>query len=764
MSALPQFRHRENAAIPIDGQELANVPAPGRDTTVQLLQDAIARLKSSDGVLPDPAQVASLLAEAREALERANVIGRAAAEADAFVKEGQFDKAFETLDAALLQYPADPALVTRRRAVEEQQQAFHSAAAVRSALEQAEWLLHQNRTDLAAHFLEERVADLPDQPELVARLEELEALLPHWEQKRHVQATLGRVATLLQLEQSQAALTTLDEALQTYPGDEQLLAEVKRIREQLVDQEREKKLARRLELIGQKIAAQSWKQALTLLETTREEFPGRSELNSLWCDVDAGLRRSECEAIVAEMRQCLADGELEVAEEVLLRGLESYKNEPALEALCEELESARRYRDDLRRAQILFGRRHLLEAERILSRMATEDRPEAKALLDAVTAARTAAEEENFCERGREKARELIQQQQYAQATDLLRNLLALFPGNTILERDMMAAQNGLARESSQPAPEVAPAALESQALAAEPEAVLPVAAPKTPEKKAPIAESAPSGFRRKAIVGGLSVVLVSGAGLVWMLSRNGAPVQKQTAAQSDTKSPVTAAPAATAPAVTTPGNPTPAVESAHQQLPPITPPQPVSSAAPAAGKPQSQSKPQPREPLRAFVAPNAKQTSGQTQNSTLPLPPGTEPTISAQTFSISSAGIGKPLDGPAPPPTPQPQPAPAAATPVAQPAPPAGGKATEAVLIDRIMPAYPPVAKAHGIFGIVRLEASVDEHGAVRAVKILSGDRMLAEAARAAILRWRYKPATLNGKPIASSSIVQMNFGDQKK
>jgi hypothetical protein len=112
--------------------------------------------------------------------------------------------------------------------------------------------------------------------------------------------------------------------------------------------------------------------------------------------------------------------------------------------LRKELQSGREYRETLRTAQILFGRRQLREAERILSKLVDENRPEAQALLDALKGARADADEENFCERGREKALELIQQRQFAQAADLLRNLLALFPGDSILERDLVVAQNGL--------------------------------------------------------------------------------------------------------------------------------------------------------------------------------------------------------------------------------------------------------------------------------------------------------------------------------
>src|SRR5258708_33695577 len=125
MSAVPQFRLRDDDALPITDPSTPSVSPSGSGKTVQLLQDAIARLNSSHGDLPDHAQVVNLLAEAREALERATVITHAAEQSEGFLKEGQFDKALGALDAVLLVYPADPALVTRRRKVEDQQQAFY---------------------------------------------------------------------------------------------------------------------------------------------------------------------------------------------------------------------------------------------------------------------------------------------------------------------------------------------------------------------------------------------------------------------------------------------------------------------------------------------------------------------------------------------------------------------------------------------------------------------------------------------------------------
>jgi len=161
MSAIRQVR--------IPQQEEISAPAAERDreNPLELLRDAIARLKSSDSGVPDEAEVAYLLAEAREVLERAKVIARAVSQCETFLGEGQFGKAFEALDAGLLVFPGDPALLARRREVE-----------ARAALQEANWLYEQDRVDLAAQFLREKAEALANQETVVARLEELEALLP----------------------------------------------------------------------------------------------------------------------------------------------------------------------------------------------------------------------------------------------------------------------------------------------------------------------------------------------------------------------------------------------------------------------------------------------------------------------------------------------------------------------------------------------------------------------------------------------------------
>jgi protein TonB len=773
MSAILQVRARESEAITTaENATPAAVVVPGRDNPLQLLREAITRLNSSNGEFPDQTQMADLLAEVQEALERAGVIGRVVAQCEEFAAEAQFEKGFRALDAGLLASPGDPALIARRCDLVERQRAFQSAATVRTALEEAHWLLNQDRLDLAANFLKEKAADLPDQPALISRLEEIEALLPQWEQDRHVQAALGRVAALEELQQCQMALTIVEEALQSYSASAELTDAARRVRDRLANQERQTRLARRVELIGQKIGAQCWTQALPFLENTEKEFPGAPELKPLRREVAAGFRRSACDALVTEVRQCVTDGEPEQAEQILRRGMESLGHEPALEGLREELESERKYREELRAAQVLFGRRQLPEAERVLAGLVAQNRMEAQALLDAVRQARAVSEEEDFCERGREKALRLMQQGQFAQAADLLRNLGLLFPGNPILQRDLLAVQGALDQGSQ----EVNGAAGEkSEEENREPQTPgISAPAPPFSAQRAQAgtgdgvtARKSPSPrVRRAAIIGTASLMLVSAGGAAWKFAHDGALVSPQSAAPSATP-PMTQIPAATPPPVTSAGGYPDArlpIETAKKPspLPPVLQPtahqRPATiGTAPAKGSTQQPAAPAARV-LRPFLPPATKQTPVEVQSPLLSLPQESEAIISAETIASLPAELVEPVNPPAPQsvvPVPSPAPRPTLA---------AGGRGQEAQLISRTLPVYPQVARQRGLFGVVRMEAVIDEYGAIRNVKVVSGDPNLAVAARNAVMTWKYKPATLNGHPVTSTATIQVSFEDHAK
>ena len=202
-------------------------------------------------------------------------------------------------------------------------------------------------------------------------------------------------------------------------------------------------------------------------------------------------------------------------------------------------------------------------------------------------------------------------------------------------------------------------------------------------------------------------------------------------------------------------------------QLPAATP-LPVTQEASSPGATPTPEPPQldppPAMPLRPFVPPATKQTPVPGQGSVLALPPGTAPINSGGTIPGLSVELVKSVNGPVPPPAAPTQPAASAPAPAPKPDVSSGGRLQEPQLIDRTLPDFPALARQRGIFGAVRMEALVDEYGAVKNVTIVSGDPILAAAAKTAVLKWKYKPATLNGQPIAISVAIQVLFGDRNQ
>jgi TonB family protein len=87
------------------------------------------------------------------------------------------------------------------------------------------------------------------------------------------------------------------------------------------------------------------------------------------------------------------------------------------------------------------------------------------------------------------------------------------------------------------------------------------------------------------------------------------------------------------------------------------------------------------------------------------------------------------------------------------------GGNAEQANLVQKIQPIYPPEAKANRIQGSVRFTVIIGKDGRVQNLTLVSGDPVLAQAAKDAVQQWVYKPTLLNGDPVEVMTQVDVNF-----
>src|SRR6202050_923845 len=87
------------------------------------------------------------------------------------------------------------------------------------------------------------------------------------------------------------------------------------------------------------------------------------------------------------------------------------------------------------------------------------------------------------------------------------------------------------------------------------------------------------------------------------------------------------------------------------------------------------------------------------------------------------------------------------------------GGSVQAALLINRVQPVYPPLARQTRISGTVRLHALISKSGSVESLEVLSGHPLLVRAAMDAVQQWRYKPTLLNGEPVEVDTTIDVIF-----
>jgi len=74
--------------------------------------------------------------------------------------------------------------------------------------------------------------------------------------------------------------------------------------------------------------------------------------------------------------------------------------------------------------------------------------------------------------------------------------------------------------------------------------------------------------------------------------------------------------------------------------------------------------------------------------------------------------------------------------------------------IVRKTMPIYPALARQINLAGTVKVSAVVAPDGKVKTVEPVGGSPILIEAARAAILQWRFVPAAAE-----SREVIELHF-----
>jgi TonB family protein len=87
------------------------------------------------------------------------------------------------------------------------------------------------------------------------------------------------------------------------------------------------------------------------------------------------------------------------------------------------------------------------------------------------------------------------------------------------------------------------------------------------------------------------------------------------------------------------------------------------------------------------------------------------------------------------------------------------GGNVQTAMVLTKVTPAYPQLAKQARVEGVVQLAVIIAQDGTVQEIHSLGGPPLLIAAAVDAVRQWVYRPTLLNGQPVQVETTVDINF-----
>ncbi len=81
------------------------------------------------------------------------------------------------------------------------------------------------------------------------------------------------------------------------------------------------------------------------------------------------------------------------------------------------------------------------------------------------------------------------------------------------------------------------------------------------------------------------------------------------------------------------------------------------------------------------------------------------------------------------------------------------------AMLVHRVEPVYPTLARQLGRAGRVELQAVIATDGTIQSLQVVSGDPLFYQSAMDAVRQWRYRPTVLNGEAVEIDTFITVIY-----
>ena len=81
------------------------------------------------------------------------------------------------------------------------------------------------------------------------------------------------------------------------------------------------------------------------------------------------------------------------------------------------------------------------------------------------------------------------------------------------------------------------------------------------------------------------------------------------------------------------------------------------------------------------------------------------------------------------------------------------------ALLIHRVEPEYPALARQARVEGTVELHAVIGRDGTIESLEALNGHPLLVKAALDAVRQWRYRPTMLGTEAVEVDTYITVHF-----